>query len=251
MLRKCYQIQGGRHPVADYDFVLSTQQWYRTAVLYSDPWHEMVELTGDIPFLWRLSPESSEGLCAVSMVVPYETDDDRRDLTIETSVVSFASDSSRAETEEMLEWNQDDISLFLKLVAHEQDEHRIAMLDSVRIDLTDPAIIDIIHVVAAAGFGMAYGSHGVLNPSSGLYPAHNCDIGSFASLNTVVGFKRCVVVDVDNEEVVCVLLDEVDVESEGEYDRLCRHDLLLVKRADLLHPDFAITTGRPVSATVH
>lgn len=211
----------------------------------------MVEFTGNIPFLWRLSPESSDGLCAVSMVVPYEADDDRRDLTIETSVVSFASDSSRAETEEMLEWNQDDISLFLKLVAHQQDDTRVIISDTVRIDLTDPAIIDIIHVVAAAGFGMAYSSGSVLKSSVGLYPAHNCDIGSFASLNTVLGFKSCVVVDVDEEEVVCVLLEDIDVESIGEFDRLNRHDLLLVKRADLLHPDFAVTTGRPVSATVH
>lgn len=211
----------------------------------------MVELTGNIPFLWRLSPESSDGLCAVSMVVPYESEDDRRDLTIETSVVSFASDSSRAETEEMLEWNQDDISLFLKLVAHEQDDKRVIANDTVRIDLTDPAIIDIIHVVAAAGFGMAYSSTSVLQASSGLYPAHDCDIGSFASLNTLIGFKRCVVVDIDGEEVVCVLLEDVDVESIGEFETLNRHDLLLVKRADLLHPDFAITTGRPVSATVH
>ena len=211
----------------------------------------MVELTGNIPFLWRLSPESSDGLCAVSMVVPYESEDDRRDLTIETSVVSFASDSSRAETEEMLEWNQDDISLFLKLVAHEQDDKRVIANDTVRIDLTDPAIIDIIHVVAAAGFGMAYSSTSILQASNGLYPAHDCDIGSFASLNTLVGFKRCVVVDIDGEEVVCVLLEDVDVESIGEFETLDRHDLLLVKRADLLHPDFAITTGRPVSATVH
>lgn len=211
----------------------------------------MVELTGNIPFLWRLGAESSEGLCVVSMVVPYESDDDRNDLTIETSVVSFASDSSRAETEEMLEWNQDDISLFLKLVTHEQEEKRITVADTVRIDLTDPAIIDIIHVVAAAGFGMAFSSNDILLPSVGLYPAHSCDIGSFASLNTLVGFKRCVVVDIDGEEVVCVLLDDIDVESVGEYEQLHRHDLLLVKRADLLHPDFAVTTNRPVSATVH
>ena len=67
----------------------------------------------------------------------------------------------------------------------------------------------------------------------------------------MIGFKRCVVVDIDGEEVVCVLLEDIDVESIGEFDTLNRHDLLLVKRADLLHPDFAITTGRPVSATVH
>lgn len=209
-----------------------------------------MELTGNIPFLWRLSAETSEGLCVVSMVVPYDSEDDRRDLTIETNVVSFPSDSSRSETEEMLEWNQDDISLFLKLVTHEQEGSPLTS-DTVRIDLTDPVIIDIIHVVAAAGFGMAFNSHGILLPSAGLYPAHDCDIGSFASLNTQVGFKRCVVVDIDSDEVVCVLLEDVDAESIGEYDRLNRHDLLLVNRSDLLHPDFAETGGRPVSATLH
>ncbi len=66
----------------DYDFVLSGYRWYRVVVFSVIRGVKMVELTGDIPFLWRLSPESSEGLCAVSMVVPYETDDDRRDLAI-------------------------------------------------------------------------------------------------------------------------------------------------------------------------
>ena len=211
----------------------------------------MVELTGNIPFLWRLSAETSEGLCVVSMVVPYETDDDKRDLTIETSVVSFSSDSTRSETEEMLEWNQDDISLFLKLVTHEQEEKRLTVTDTVRIDLTDPAIIDIIHVVAAAGFGMAFNATGVLSNGDGLYPTHDVDVGSFASLNTLAGFKRCVVVDIDGEQVVCVMLDDVDVHSDGEFEKLSKHDLLLVSRADLLHPDFAITESRPVSAIVH
>jgi len=212
-----------------------------------------VELTSDIPFLWRLSPESSEGLCLVSMVVPLESEfeEERKDLTIETSVVSLASDSTRAEHEEMLEWNQDDISLFLKLVAHEQQERRMQVSDTVRIDLTDPAIIEIVHVVAAAGFGMAFTSAGVLRRSLEIYPAYSCETGSFASLDTVDGFKRIVVVDIDEDDIVCVLLDNIDVESIGEADQLNRHDLLMVKRADLLHPDFAETASRPHSAALH
>ncbi len=213
-----------------------------------------MELTGDIPFLWRLSPESNEGLCVVSMVVPFEAEtetEDRKDLTIETSVVSLASDSSRSENEEMLEWNQDDISLFLKLVTHEQHERRMQTTDTVRIDLTDPAIIEIIHVVAAAGFGMAFTSYGILRVSGEVYPAHPSEVGSFASLDTVDGFKRVVVVDIEEEDVVCVLLDDVDVASIGDYEPLNRHDLLMVKRKDLLHPDFASTASRPHSATLH
>jgi len=212
-----------------------------------------VELTSDIPFLWRLSPESSEGLCLVSMVVPFESEtaDERKDLTIETSVVSLASDSTRAEREEMLEWNQDDISLFLKLVTHEQQERRMQASDTVRIDLADPAIIEIVHVVAAAGFGMAFTSFGILRRSLAIYPSHSCETGSFASIDTVDGFKRIVVVDIDEDDIVCVLLDDIDAESFGDSDQLNRHDLLMVKRSDLLHPDFADTASRPHLATLH
>ena len=212
-----------------------------------------MELTGDISFLWRLSPESSEGLCLVSMVVPFESEskEERKDLTIETSVVSLASDSTRAEREEMLEWNQDDINLFLKLVAHEQHERRMQVSDTVRIDLTDPAIIEIVHVVAAAGFGMAFTSYGILRRSLEISPLYSCETGSFASLDTVDGFKRIVVVDIDEDDIVCVLLDDIDAESCGDSEQLNRHDLLMVKRADLLHPDFAEKASRPHSATLH
>ena len=127
----------------------------------------MIELSGDIPFLWRLSAESSEGYCSVSMVVPCPPDTEINDLTIETSVLSLSSDSSRSEQEETLEWNQEDISLFLKLVNQKQLSRNQPMFDTVRIDLTDPDIIDIIHVVAAAGFGVAFTSYGLLKQSEG------------------------------------------------------------------------------------
>ncbi len=211
----------------------------------------MIELTGEIPFLWRLSAESSEGYCSVSMVVPCPPETEITDLTIETSVVSLSSDSTRSEKEETLEWNQEDISLFLKLVNHKQLRNDQQITDTVRVDLTDPDIIDIIHIVAAAGFGVAFTSYGLLNLADGSYPVHNFEVGSLASLNTVVGFKQCVVVDIEDDDVVCVLLDDIDVIEIDEFDRLCRHDLLLVKRVDILHPEFAETQSKPSSATLH
>lgn len=211
----------------------------------------MIELNGDIPFLWRLSAESSEGYCSVSMVVPCPSDTEIKDVTIETSVLSLSSDSSRSEQEETLEWNQDDISLFLKLVNQTQLSKNQTISGTVRIDLADPDIIDIIHVVAAAGFGVAFTSYGLLKQSDGHYPVHSCEIGALASLNTVSGFKPCVVVDVEDDDVVCVLLDNIDVQSVDEYDRLCRHDLLLVKRMDILHPEFAEDKSKPTTAVLH
>lgn len=211
----------------------------------------MIELSGDIPFLWRLSAESSEGYCSVSMVVPCPPDTEIKDLTIETSVLSLSSDSTRSEREETLEWNQEDINLFLKLVNQKQLSRNLPITDTVRIDLTDPDIIDIIHIVAAAGFGVAFTSYGLLKQSEGTYPHYSGEIGANASLNTVSGFKPCVIVDVEDDDVVCVLLEDIDVADVDEYDHLCRHDLLLVKRVDILHPEFAENKVKPVGTLLH
>jgi hypothetical protein len=211
----------------------------------------MIELTAEIPFLWRLGAESSEGYCSVSMIVPCPPETEIKDLTIETSVLSLSSDSIRSEKEETLEWNQEDISLFLKLVNQKQLANKQRISDTVRIDLTDPAIIDIIHIVAAAGFGVAFTSYGLLKESNGLYPVHSCEIGSLASLNTIIGFRPCIVVDIEDDDVVCVLLEDIDVQATDEYERLSIHDLLLAKRGDILHPEFAETKAKPETTVLH
>ena len=211
----------------------------------------MIELTAEIPFLWRLGAESSDGYCSVSMIVPCPPETEIKDLTIETSVLSLSSDSTRSEKEETLEWNQEDISLFLKLVNQKQLANKQPISETVRIDLTDPAVIDIIHIVAAAGFGVAFTSYGLLKQSGGLYPVHSCEVGALASLNTIIGFKPCIVVDIEDDDIVCVLLENIDVQATDEYDQLCRHDLLLAKRADILHPEFAETKVKPEGAVLH
>ena len=211
----------------------------------------MVEFNSEIPFLWRLSAESSEGYCSVSMVVPCPPETEVKDLTIETSVLSLSSDSTRSETEETLEWNQEDIELFIKLVNQRQIQSNQPLEETVRVDLTDPGIIDIINVVAAAGFGVAFTSYGLLKDADGSFPIHSFDVGSLASLNTVSGFKPCIVVDVEDDDVVCVLLEDIDVKALADYEHLGRHDLLLVKRLDILHPEYAERQARPDSSTLH
>ena len=211
----------------------------------------MIEINTDIPFLWRLSAETAEGYCSVSMVVPCPPDNEIEDLTIETTVLSLSSDSTRSEKEETLEWNDEDINLFVSLVNQKQLNKNPLEPGVVRIDLTDPEVIDIIHVVAAAGFGVAFNSSGVLRESQGMLPLKICEVGSFGSLNTVEGFKPCVVVDIDDDDAVCVLLDDVAVPSPFNDEHLSRHDLLLVKRMDILDPEFADAGEIPSSAVVH
>src|SRR5690606_18791647 len=115
----------------------------------------MIELNEDIPFLWRLSSHDSEGFCMVSMVVPFMDGDESLEHTIETDVLSFASDICNYEEEE-LEWNEDDLNLFLKLIASRSKSLAPASPgEALRIDLADPETIEIVQIVAAAGFGLA------------------------------------------------------------------------------------------------
>lgn len=211
----------------------------------------MFEVSSEVPFLWRLSPESSDGYCSVSMVVPCPPETQVHDLTIETNVQSLSSDSTRSETEETLEWNQEDIELFLKLVNRHQLRINQPLPETLRVDLTDPEIIDIINLVAAAGFGVAFASDGLIQRADGSFPVHQFDVGSLASINTVSGFKPCIVVDLENDDVVCVLLEDIEVQSGLEHDHLSRHDLLLVKRIDILHPEFAECHLRPEDRLLH
>ena len=198
----------------------------------------MIELDGDLPFLWCLSAESSEGFCAVSMVIPYLEDEDHKNLTIETSVLSLSSDSSRSRHGEMLEWNDDDVELFLKMVNYRRLSQNLPIAETLRIDLTDPAIVDIINIVAAAGFGTAYMVPGLLRAKEGKFPSFHCQVGGYASINTVCGLKPCAVVEIDDDDVICVLLDDVELGYPDGQDYLHRHDLLLVKHQDLLNPGF-------------
>ena len=221
----------------------------------------MIELNADIPFLWRLGAESSDGYCSVSMVVPCPPETAVEDLTIETSVLSLASDSMRSEQEETLEWNEEDISLFLKLLAQRQigkpaePERPLGAGGSLRVDLSDPGVLELIHIVAAAGFGVAFTSTGLLRSPEALLPAPRFDVGSKVSLQTVVGFKQAIVVDIDDDDVVCVLIEEIDVQAidsaADEYDKLLPNDLLLVQREDILHADYAEAREKPAGAVLH
>ena len=211
----------------------------------------MFELSSEVPFLWRLSAERSDGYCSVSMIVPCPPDTKVRDLTIETDVQSLSSDSTWSVSEETLEWNQEDIDLFLRLINRRQLEVNQPLAETVRVDLTDPEVVEIINVVAAAGFGVAFTSYGLIQHMSGSLPVYQFDVGSLASINTVDGFKPCIIVDVDDDDVVCVLLEDVEVRSDREHDNLCRHDLLLVKQSDILHPDFAERRFRPAGRPLH
>ena len=127
----------------------------------------MIDINQNIPFLWRLSSDNGDGFCMVTMVVPFNQGEDRLEHVIETDIFSFASDLESAQSEEILEWNEEDISLFLKLISKQQSEGQLPPGETVRVDLNDPETIEIVQIVAAAGFGVVQSCEQILAQTSG------------------------------------------------------------------------------------
>lgn len=204
----------------------------------------MMEITEDIPFLWRLSTDNDEGFSMVSMVIPFQSGSDNLEHTIPTDVVSFTGDNETLAEEEILEWNEEDIALFLKLLStREVGSGTAAGLvrstessQTYRVDLSDPETIEIVHIVAAAGFGMALVVDDLLvnDPAELVSAPIEPEVGARITLHTVDGYKRGVVVGTEDEEVICVLQDPIRIDHQSDASDIHTHDLVVVKAHQLL-----------------
>lgn len=200
----------------------------------------MLEITEDIPFLWRLSTDNDEGFSMVSMVIPFNSGTENLEHTIQTDVVSFTGDNDSLAEEEILEWNEEDIALFLKLLSSRETAGEVVRKgdssQTFRVDLSDPETIEIVHIVAAAGFGMALVVDDLLvnDPAELVSTPIEPDVGSRITLHTVDGYKRGVVVGTEDEEVVCVLQDPIRIDRQNEASDIHTHDLVVVKAHQLL-----------------
>ncbi|MES2606651.1 MAG: hypothetical protein V4603_17095 [Pseudomonadota bacterium] len=209
----------------------------------------MLEFSEEIPFLWRLSAESGDGFSLVSMVIPFQTGSEALEHTIQTDVVSFSGDHEKLTEEETLEWNEDDIQLFLKLLSARNAGHvqqnAQNMTHTFKVDLTDPDTIEIVNIVAAAGFGMALMVDDLLVADPGDFQGiPEPEVGLSITLHTVDGYKRGIVVGGEEDEVVCVLLDSINLgpgqvprsalTAEADPVDIHAHDLVIVKPHQLL-----------------
>ena len=209
----------------------------------------MIEISDNIPFLWRLrAQEDGEGFCVVSMVVPFNSGEQSLEHTIETDIVSLPAEYTSDSEDEILEWNEDDISLFLKLISRSRADNSMAPGNSIKVDLTDPTTIEIVNIVAAAGFGLAQEGDNYLINSSYSQVSTHCEVGTEVSLNSVTGYKRGVVVDMDEDHVVCVMLERIERVSSTQQEEILPHDVLLVKRHQVLDPLY--TRTEPVQSDV-
>ena len=203
----------------------------------------MLEINDEIPFLWRLSSDKEEGFSLVSMVVPFNSSTGNVEHTIQTDVISFTGEHEQLDEEEVLEWNEEDISLFLKLLAIRHIGNGLREAEpgptparTFQVDLSDPETIEIIHIVAAAGFGMALSVDDLLvtDPGDNHVNLDEPDIGTRITLHTVDGYKRGVVVGQEEDDVVCVLLDPIRPNRMDQLNDIHPHDLVVVKPHQLL-----------------
>jgi hypothetical protein len=200
----------------------------------------MLELGEDIPFLWRLSSDDEQGFSLVSMVIPFHSGSRSLEHTIPTDIVSFNAEQD-VEAGETLEWNEDDISLFLKLLHERHIVHSSEHMKTYKVDLSDPETIEIVHIVAAAGFGMALMVDDLLvhDPGDSLQISPEPEIGTMVTLHTVDGYKRGVVVGHEEEAgVICVMLDGIrQPNTQRDYlSDIHPHDLVVVQPHQLLSP---------------
>lgn len=213
----------------------------------------MLEFNEDIPFLWRLSADSGDGFSVVSMVIPFRTGSEDLEHTIATDVVSFCGDHEKHADEETLEWNEDDIHLFLKLLAARKadrvSDNPSAQTQTFRVDLSDPDTIEIVNIVAAAGFGMALMVDDLLVADPGdsrPAVADEPEVGLPITLHTVDGYKRGVVVGGSEDEVICVMLDRINAshaaDVEEEFVDIRPHDLVVVRPHQLLPSNYSSQT---------
>ena len=200
----------------------------------------MLEINEEIPFLWRLRSDNEHGFSLVSMVIPIHAGAENVEHTIQTDIVSFNGEQE-LDDEETLEWNEEDLSLFLKLLNSKNVVHSVENTHTYKVDLSDPETIEIVHIVAAAGFGMALTVDDLLvnDPGDSLQVAAEPDIGTAVTLHTVDGYKRGVVVGLEEDEgVVCVMLDgiKLPVSQHDSMSDIHPHDLVVVKAHCLLSP---------------
>ena len=226
----------------------------------------MLEFNEDFPFLWRLSAEGGEGFSLVSMVIPFQTGAQNLEHTIPTDVVSFCGDHEKHADEETLEWNEDDIQLFLKLLSARKSgqvqQNAQNLTHTFKVDLSDPDTIEIVNIVAAAGFGMALMVDDLLVADPGDFQGiPEPEVGLSITLHTVDGYKRGIVVGGEEDEVVCVLLDSINIApgqlphnvlttADPEMADIHAHDLVIVKPHQLL-PARYISHLPAASDTLH
>ncbi|WP_396587918.1 hypothetical protein [Bermanella sp. R86510] len=180
------------------------------------------------PLKWRLADTDGTGSGQVNIVMPdFEHPSQgavQREILLATDIPSPHATSMD------IGWSEEDSYLFFMLL--DKMLNLSDMLDS--LDISQPEVVDVLHVVAAAHFIPPVDSEAIL---AGDIPTiqSELDLGDLIAIHTKDGFKSAVVAELDSIEAVCVLLEDVVIDGEVILDV---YDTLVVNKHNVLPPEF-------------
>lgn len=189
------------------------------------------------PLRWRLADMAGTGTEHVNIVMPEMDPQSSHEILLATDIPS--PHSSKMD----ISWTDEDLELFHALVEKVISEHE----DPQQLDLSDPEIIDILHMVAAARFIEPLDADEVLADDV-LTVMCEPDLGELAAIHTLDGFKTCIIAELDSIEAVCVILEPLSVES--KQIGLEVYDTLVVNKHSLLPAEFG-NVEPDTGATLH
>lgn len=175
---------------------------------------------------WRLADVAGEGVELVNVVLPELSTRQSGEVLLSTDIPS--PHTSVAD----IQWSEEDQELFCLLLEKMMDFDFQNMQE---LDLSDPELIDVLHVVAAAHFLPPLDADEILADDLPTIMSE-LDVGDLVAIHTRDGFKSCVITGLDSIEALCVLLEPID--NLGEEYELDVYDTLLVNKHSILPADF-------------
>ncbi|WP_283788316.1 hypothetical protein QNI23_002070 [Bermanella sp. WJH001] len=177
------------------------------------------------PLKWRLADMDGTGTDQVNVVMPEMDAQSTHEILLATDIPS--PHSSKMD----ISWTDEDLDLFHALVEKVLSGHD----DPEQLDLANPEIVDILHMVAAAHFIEPVDADLVLADD---VPTVLCeaDLGELVAIHTQDGYKSCIIAELDSIEAVCVLLEPLILEDKNI--DLEVYDTLVVNKHSLLPAEF-------------
>jgi hypothetical protein len=191
---------------------------------------------------WRLTDETGQGSDVVSIVLANQKVDDVSEVEIETDIISAPHVADTPDYPIDIEWNKEDLDLFLTLLRNTFNTKTTPEHDEqIELDLTDESVLRIMHIVASARFSIPYPAAPVIKTSTALSgEAIRYRVGERISLATIDGYKAGVIVSIEDEDLCCVLLEEVTSPA-GDNIQLDLHDLIVLQKQLALPESFTTT----------
>ncbi len=174
---------------------------------------------------WRMADMAGTGIEQVNVVMPETNINSPHEILLATDIPSPQASALD------IGWTAEDVNLFTLLL----DKMLGFPEGAGDLEIDDPEIIDILHVVAAAHFIPPASAQGILAADINTVLSE-LDVADLVAINTQDGFKSAIICGLDSIEALCVLLEPIEG-IEGQHD-LDIYDTILVNKHSILPAEF-------------